>query len=186
MGILGFLFILGGGFYFIFRLTRYRKKYKKERAEADRLHEEMDNMEQFGTEAAGLKSGDVIMSKNPLAQQISHLSAAVDESEMKLQKAEQQLKLDEAGVRQNHLDNMKSNRDKMLDDLNKLKAQLAAVQDQARGGATVVDENTSTGYGDGGDQWSADGGYDDPYGDSDPYGSSEFAAAAPKRGGGFS
>jgi fibro-slime domain-containing protein len=180
-GILGLLTVLGLSVYCLFRFSRYRKKYKKERAEADRLHEEMDNMEQFGTEAAGLKSGDVVMSKNPLAQQISHLSAAVDESEMKLQQAEQQLKVDEAGVRANHLENMKENRNKMLEDLNKLKAQLAAVQDQARGGATV-DDNQSTGYADGGDQWASGGdGYDDPYGDSDPYGGSDFTAAAPKR-----
>merc|ERR1711998_193113 len=102
------------------------------------------------------------MAKNPLAQQISHLSAAVYESEMKLQQAEKQLKVDEAGVRANHLENMKDNRNKMLEDLNKLKAQLAAVQDQARGGATV-DDNQSTGYADGGDQWASGGdGYDDP------------------------
>eukprot|EP00457_Paulinella_chromatophora_P000006 gb/GEZN01000006.1/.p1 GENE.gb/GEZN01000006.1/~~gb/GEZN01000006.1/.p1 ORF type:complete len:5009 (-),score=356.70 gb/GEZN01000006.1/:1439-15883(-) len=139
-GALLLMVILCCGFYTMFRLSRYRKKYKETREMADRLAEEMENMEHFGVEAAALKAGDVVMSSNPLAQQITSLVAAVDDSELKLQQAEQQLQIDEAGVRKEHIENMTANRDKMLQDLAKLKAQLAAAQAQQSGGATLIEE----------------------------------------------
>eukprot|EP00457_Paulinella_chromatophora_P000013 gb/GEZN01000013.1/.p1 GENE.gb/GEZN01000013.1/~~gb/GEZN01000013.1/.p1 ORF type:complete len:4868 (+),score=291.58 gb/GEZN01000013.1/:91-14694(+) len=173
-GALALLVIICCGFYIMFRLSRYRKKYKTQKAEADRLAEEMENMEHFGVDAAGLKAGDVIMQPNPLAQQISHLSAAVDESEIKLQQAEQQLKMDEAGVRAGHIENMKANRDKMLADLARLKEQLAATQDQHGGPAQVQDN--SYGYdGSGTNDW---GNVD---GDTSANAQGDFTATAPNR-----
>jgi len=146
------------GFYVAVRMSRYRAKYKKEKKEADRLHEELENMEHFGAEA-GNKDDAVVMSENPLAQKLTSLQAAVDETTLKLQAKETELKKEEAAVRSEHLANMQQSKQKMTEELEKLKAQLAATQLQQRGGATQV-EDYPTNTGDYGDSGYGDDGQD--------------------------
>jgi len=122
-GLLFFLFLA----YMAFRLFRYRKKYHDEKAEADRLKEEVENMQQFGGDA-GRKDDQVAMTDNPLAAQLKHLQQAVKEEDVKLQEAEQGLRQQEADIRKDHIDNMRQNRDKMMNELERLKAQLAEAQ----------------------------------------------------------
>jgi len=123
LGIAG-LVLLG---YFAFRLFRYREKYHKEREEADRLHEEVENMRQFGGDS-GNKDDQVAMTSNPLAVQLKDVQARYNEEELKVQEAESNLRKQEGQIRQEHIKNMKDNRDKLHDELQKLKDQLAAEQ----------------------------------------------------------
>jgi len=137
-GVIFGIVLLAILFYFAFRLSRYRKKYHEERAEADRLKEEVQTMERFGA-GAGQVDDQVPMTENPLAEQLAHLQQAVKEEDVKLQEAEQGLRLQEADVRKEHIDNMRSNRDKMLAELERLKRQVAESQ-AASGAATHLEE----------------------------------------------
>jgi cbb3-type cytochrome oxidase subunit 3 len=145
--ILGIIFLILFAIFLIYlavRLARYRKKYHEERAEADRLKEEVENMTQFGGEA-GTKDDQVAMTKNPLAAQLEHLQQAVKEEDIKLQQAEQGLRSQEADIRKDHIDNMRSNRDKMLAELERLKAQLQESQASTAAPSTM-EEAPSGGY----------------------------------------
>jgi len=129
--------------YCAFRLFRYRGKYHKERDEADRLQEEVDNMKQFGGEA-GNKDDAVAMTSNPLSVQLKDVQKQYDAEELKLKAAETELRSQEGEIRQDHIKGMRDNRDKLADELDRLKRQLA--EQQASGGpkATFNDEDTST------------------------------------------
>jgi len=137
--ILGIIFIILFLIFLVYlavRLGRYRKKYHEERAEADRLKEEVENMTQFGGEA-GTKDDQVAMTENPLAAQLKQLQQAVKDEDVKLQAAEQGLRSQEADVRKDHIDNMRSNRDKMLAELERLKAQLSEAQASTAAPSTI-------------------------------------------------
>jgi len=146
-GILFLLFLL----YLAFRLFRYRKKYHEEKDEADRLKEEVENMQQFGGEA-GNRDDQVNMTENPLAAQLAHLQQAVKEEDVKLQEAEQHLKVQEADIRKDHIENMRSNRDKMLAELERLKKQLSD-QSASQNAPSQIDDNETTSGG-----WNQGGG----------------------------
>jgi len=111
--------------YLAFRLLRYRQKYHDEKAEADRLKEEVDNMSQFNTAGATVDP-QVQMTDNPLAAKMKYLEQAVSQEDLKIQQAEVGLGQQEAEIRKDHLRNMQANRDKMAAELEKLKAELAA------------------------------------------------------------
>jgi len=113
--------------YCAFRLFRYREKYHTEREEADRLQEEVENMKQFGGDS-GNKDDQVAMTANPLAVQLKDVQARYNEEELKLQAAEASLRKQEGEIRANHIDNMRENRNKLAQELEKLKAQLAEAQ----------------------------------------------------------
>jgi len=139
LGIIFGILILAFLIYIAVRLFRYRKKYHDEKDEANRLKEEVENMTQFGGEA-GNRDDQVVLTKNPLAQQLAHLQQAVKEEDVKLQEAEQNLKLQEADIRKDHIDNMRNNRDKMMAELERLKSQLNEAQ-ATRSQATTDDHD---------------------------------------------
>lgn len=186
-GIIFGIVFLGILFYLAFRLSRYRKKYKDEKAEADRLKEEVQTMERFGAQA-GQTDDQVAMTENPLAAKLAHLQQAVKEEDVKLQEAEQGLRIQEADIRREHIDNMRQNRDKMHAELEKLKRQVAEAQ-AASGAAThLEDEPAPAGAGaawDSGDRPAAE--HAGAYGQSDDgayrAGFDQYQAprAAPKR-----
>jgi len=155
--------ILGILLYLAFRLSRYRKKYHEERAEADRLKEEVQTMERFGAQA-GQVDDQVAMTENPLSAQLAHLQQAVKEEDVKLQEAEQGLRLQEADIRAEHIDNMRANRDKMMAELERLKRQVQ--EQQAATGAARHTEDEPAHTAAGGPAWdsgdagqSSDGAY---------------------------
>jgi len=164
--VLFFIFLM----YMAVRLFRYRQKYHDERAEADRLKEEVQNMAQFGGDA-GTKDDQVAMTENPLAAQLKHLQQAVKEEDIKLQQAEQGLRLQEAEIRKDHIDNMRSNRDKMMSELERLKAQLAE-QQAAAGGPSAMEDAPSSHYA----QPAYSGGAGDASADLGSYGQSDDGA----------
>jgi len=126
--VLGIIFIILFVLFLIymaFRLLRYRQKYHDEKAEADRLKEEVDNMSQFNTAGATVDP-QVQMTDNPLAAKMKYLEQAVSQEDLKIQQAEVGLGQQEAEIRKDHLRNMQANRDKMAAELEKLKSELAA------------------------------------------------------------
>eukprot|EP00456_Euglypha_rotunda_P010592 TRINITY_DN126_c0_g1_i6.p1 TRINITY_DN126_c0_g1~~TRINITY_DN126_c0_g1_i6.p1 ORF type:complete len:2644 (-),score=296.18 TRINITY_DN126_c0_g1_i6:65-7717(-) len=130
--------------YCAFRLFRYREKYHTEREEADRLQEEVENMKQFGGDS-GNKDDQVAMTANPLAVQLKDVQARYNEEELKLQQAEASLRKQEGEIRAQHIDNMRDNRNKLAQELEKLKAQLAEAQAASQPKATY-DEHEAPSY----------------------------------------
>jgi fibro-slime domain-containing protein len=186
-GIIFGIVFLGILFYLAFRLSRYRKKYKDEKAEADRLKEEVQTMERFGAQA-GQTDDQVAMTENPLAAKLAHLQQAVKEEDIKLQEAEQGLRVQEADIRREHIDNMRQNRDKMFSELEKLKRQVAEAQATSGAATHLEDEPAQAGAGaawDSGDRPAAE--HAGAYGQSDDgayrAGFDQYQAprAAPKR-----
>jgi len=123
LGIAGLVLLA----YCAFRLFRYRAKYKEQKEEADRLQEEVENMRQFGGEA-GNKDDQVNMTANPLTVQLKDVQARFNEEDLKLQAAEADLRKQEGEIRQEHIKNMRDNRDQLATQLDKLKRQLAETQ----------------------------------------------------------
>jgi len=187
-GVIFGIVFLGILFYMAFRLFRYRKKYKDEKAEADRLKEEVQTMERFGAQA-GSTDDQVAMTENPLAAKLAHLQQAVKAEDIKLQEAEQGLRVQEADIRSEHIDNMRQNRDKMMAELEKLKRQVAESQASSGAATHLEDEPAPAGAGagawDSGDRPAAE--HDGAYGQSDDgayrAGFDQYQAprAAPKR-----
>jgi flagellar basal body-associated protein FliL len=138
LGITGLVLLT----YCAFRLYRYRNKYKEQKEEADRLQEEVENMRQFGGEA-GNKDDQVVMSANPLAVQLKDIQAKFNAEDMKLQQAEADLRKQEGEIRQEHIRNMRENRDQLASQLEKLKRQLAETQASNAPKATYDEDTTS-------------------------------------------
>jgi len=136
LGIAGLVLLT----YCAFRLYRYRNKYKEQKEEADRLQEEVENMRQFGGEA-GNKDDQVNMTANPLAVQLKDVQAKYNEEDLKLQAAESDLRKQEGDIRQEHIRNMRDNRDQLAQQLEKLKRQLAETQAAQQPKATYEDDN---------------------------------------------
>lgn len=128
--------------YCAFRLFRYRGKYHKERDEADRLQEEVDNMKQFGGEA-GNKDDAVQMTSNPLSVQLKDVQKQYDAEELKLKQAENELRSQEGEIRSEHIKDMRSNRDKLAEELERLKQQLKEQQLSGGGKPTFTAEETT-------------------------------------------
>jgi len=84
-------------------------------------------MRQFGGEA-GNKDDQVNMTANPLTVQLKDVQAKFNEEDMKLQAAEADLRKQEGEIRQEHIKNMRENRDQLATQLDKLKRQLAETQ----------------------------------------------------------
>jgi len=136
LGIAGLVLLT----YCAFRLYRYRNKYKEQKEEADRLQEEVENMRQFGGEA-GNKDDQVNMTSNPLAVQLKDVQAKFNEEDIKLQAAEADLRKQEGEIRQEHIKNMRDNRDQLASQLEKLKRQLAETQASNQPKATYDEDN---------------------------------------------
>jgi len=141
LGIAGLVLLT----YCAFRLYRYRNKYKEQKEEADRLQEEVENMRQFGGEA-GNKDDQVNMTANPLAVQLKDIQAKFNEEDMKLQAAEADLRKQEGEIRQEHIRNMRENRDQLASQLDKLKRQLAEAQASNAPKATYEEDNQGASY----------------------------------------
>jgi len=141
LGIAGLVLLT----YCAFRLYRYRNKYKEQKEEADRLQEEVENMRQFGGEA-GNKDDQVNMTANPLAVQLKDIQAKFNEEDLKLQQAESDLRKQEGEIRQEHIRNMRDNRDQLASQLEKLKRQLAESQAANAPKATYEEDQHNTGY----------------------------------------
>jgi len=141
LGIAGLVLLT----YCAFRLYRYRNKYKEQKEEADRLQEEVENMRQFGGEA-GNKDDQVNMTANPLAVQLKDIQAKFNEEDMKLQAAEADLRKQEGEIRQEHIRNMRDNRDQLASQLEKLKRQLAEAQANNAPKATYEEHTTDDPY----------------------------------------
>jgi flagellar basal body-associated protein FliL len=141
LGIAGLVLLT----YCAFRLYRYRNKYKEQKEEADRLQEEVENMRQFGGEA-GNKDDQVNMTANPLAVQLKDVQAKFNEEDLKLQQAEADLRKQEGEIRQEHIRNMRENRDQLASQLEKLKRQLAETQASNQPKATYEDNDGGASY----------------------------------------
>jgi hypothetical protein len=141
LGIAGLVLLT----YCAFRLYRYRSKYKDQKEEADRLQEEVENMRQFGGEA-GNKDDQVNMTANPLAVQLKDVQAKFNEEDIKLQQAEADLRIQEGEIRQEHIRNMRENRDALAAQLEKLKRQLAETQAANQPKATYDEDQGAAGY----------------------------------------
>jgi len=97
-------------------------------------------MRQFGGEA-GNKDDQVNMTANPLAVQLKDVQAKFNEEDIKLQAAEADLRKQEGEIRQEHIKNMRENRDQLASQLEKLKRQLAETQASNQPKATYDDDH---------------------------------------------
>lgn len=149
------ILILVGGIAFIFvvlyaigRLTRYRKKYHEERDAVKKQQEEVDEMEQFGG-SAGTKDDEVEMQTNPLVVQMKDMQARLDKKNDEMRKVEIEQRQQESAARSEHINALKNDRDTMLAELERLKAELALQAKQKPAGPrhegmTVPSAMTST------------------------------------------
>jgi len=171
-GLIFILFLV----YISSRLYRYRAKYKKEKKEADELKDKVNEIAQFGPQP-GTTTGDeqVVFENNPLAPNRSDLRQAVKPEDIKLAKAEQQLRQKEAEIRTEHIQNMQSNKENMHSELDKLKAQLRDMQASGAGPTALDEEPAAAGPSwDGGEAQSDEGAYRSQFDQSQ-------APKAPKR-----
>jgi len=120
---LGGLIILIGIGYWIFRLTRYRKKLDAETENVKNMTEEVDEMEQFGGKA-GSKDDEVQMISNPLVLQMKDMQARLDKNQMELRRQENLESKAQVELRNEHISALKSDRDKLLEELERVKSQL--------------------------------------------------------------
>jgi len=86
------------------------------------------------------------MTANPLAVQLKDIQAKFNEEDLKLQAAESDLRKQEGEIRQEHIRNMRDNRDQLASQLEKLKRQLAESQAANAPKATYEEDQHGTGY----------------------------------------
>jgi len=124
LGSLAGIVLLIAMFYWIFRLTRYRKKLDAETENVKNMTEEVDEMEQFGGKA-GSKDDEVQMISNPLVLQMKDMQARLDKNQMELRRQENLESKAQVELRTEHISALKSDRDKLLEELERVKSQLA-------------------------------------------------------------
>jgi flagellar biosynthesis/type III secretory pathway M-ring protein FliF/YscJ len=152
--MLGFLLVLMSiviivilVFYFAKRLWRYREKYHRERAEVEKMQEEVDNMEQFGGQA-GRKDDEVAMSNNPMVLQVKDMQDRLQVTSQEMLEAELAQREQESEERAQHIGSLAKQREEMQNQLNKLQKQLSTVSDMDK--ATAVATRDDGGYSGGG------------------------------------
>jgi len=123
LACLGGLVLLIALAYWIFRLTRYRRKLDQETENVKNMTEEVDEMEQFGGKA-GSKDDEVQMISNPLVLQMKDMQARLDKNQMELRRQENLESKAQVELRGEHISALKSDRDKLLEELERVKTQL--------------------------------------------------------------
>jgi len=124
LGSMAAIFLLVVVVYWIFRLTRYRKKLDVETENVKNMAEEVDEMEQFGGKA-GTKDDEVQMISNPLVLQMKDMQQRLDKNQMELRRQENLESKAQVELREEHINALKSDRDKLLEELERVKNQLA-------------------------------------------------------------
>jgi hypothetical protein len=81
-------------------------------------------MEQFGGKA-GTKDDEVQMISNPLVLQMKDMQARLDKNQMELRRQENLESKAQVELRTEHIGALKTDRDKLLEELERVKAQLA-------------------------------------------------------------
>lgn len=109
------------------RLHRYRKKYHDERVAVDNMQREVDEMNMFGGQA-GTKDDQVAMTSNPLVMQVADVERRLKEKDQDLEAARIEQNEAESNARQDHIGNLKEDKNELQAELERLKAQLAAQQ----------------------------------------------------------
>jgi len=144
LGFCAFGAVLTGVIYCAKRLHRYRKKYKSETKAVERMEEEVNNMEQFGGQS-GSKDEQLEMMSNPLVVQAQQLQARLDSKNAEVLAEEKKERTARSEARQDHISALQSDRDKMAEELEKLKAELALSQPAGRPAAAVAVPVAGTG-----------------------------------------
>lgn len=137
LGIIGVVAIGMMVFYWMQRLHRYRGKLHEEREQVKKQREEVEEMEQFGGHA-GQKDDEVEMMSNPMVVQMKDMQARLDKKAVELQQAEGAQRQAETAVRQEHITQLKSDRDTLQQELERLRSQLAS-QAKTTGRPVAVD-----------------------------------------------
>jgi len=137
LGFCGFGAVLALVIYAGKRLHRYRNKYKTEAAAVNKMQEEVDNMEQFGGQA-GTKDEQLEMMSNPMVVQMQQMQARLDRKNAEVMAEEEKTRVQESEVRQEHIQNLQTDRDKLESELAELKKQLALSQPTGRPAAAVA------------------------------------------------
>jgi hypothetical protein len=119
--------LVGVVFYFMKRLHRYRKKYHDERSAVKKMADEVTEMEQFGGKA-GTKDDELQMVENPMVRQMKDMQRKLDSKELEMQQAEQQARIAESALRQDHITRLKDDKDGLAKELERLKLMLADQQ----------------------------------------------------------
>jgi hypothetical protein len=109
------------------RLHRYRKKYHDERVAVDQMQREVDEMNMFGG-AAGTKDDQVAMTSNPLVMQVADVERQIKEKDQNIEQARAEQAEAESNARQDHIGNLKEDKNDLQAELERLKAQLASQQ----------------------------------------------------------
>jgi hypothetical protein len=115
---------IAGVFYVGKRLHRFRKKYKGTSKEVAKMQEEVDEMEQFGG-SAGNKDEAIEMMSNPLVVQMKDMQARLDKKNKEVIEEEERQRAKASEMRQEAISALQSDRDKLNQELEKLKAELA-------------------------------------------------------------
>jgi len=144
LGFCGLGALLAGVFYCGKRLHRYRMKYKSEAAQVGKMTEEVDNMEQFGGQS-GTKDEQLEMMSNPMVVQMQQMQARLDSKNAEVLKEEAKTREEQSEVRQEHIANLQTDRDKLAEELERLKAELALSQPSGRPVAAVAVPVSGTG-----------------------------------------
>jgi len=146
LGIVGVLSIIAGVFYLSSRLYRYRDKYIEERKKVDEMNEEVEEMQQFGGKA-GMKDTEVEMTDNPLVLQMKDMQAKLDKKTIEMEQEEIKEQEDASEARQEHISNLKQDRNELQSELEKLRQMLA--ESAQAGGRQIKDEDAEDAAGTG-------------------------------------
>jgi hypothetical protein len=123
--------LIAGVFYVGKRLHRFRKKYKGTSKEVDKMQEEVDEMEQFGG-SAGNKDEAIEMMSNPLVVQMKDMQARLDKKNKEVIQEEERQRQKANEMRQEAISALQTDRDKLSQELEKLKAELAEAESSRR------------------------------------------------------
>jgi len=137
LGFCGFGAILAAIVYASKRLHRYRKKYHEESKQVEKMQEEVDNMEQFGGQA-GTKDETLEMMSNPMVVQMQQMQARLDRKNAEVMAEERKERQDASEVRQEHISALQTDADKLREELEELKKQLALSQPSGRPAVAVA------------------------------------------------
>jgi chromosome segregation ATPase len=110
------------------------------------MQEEVDEMEQFGG-AAGNKDEAVEMMANPMVVQMKDMQARLDKKNKEVMEEETNQRQKASEMRQEAIQALQTDRDKLAQELEEMKRQLADLESSRRtvAGATPLTSTTTTG-----------------------------------------
>jgi len=126
---LAILFFIG---YTAKRLHRYRAKLHETRDQNVQLAQEVAEMEEFGASAGSMRDEDVAMASNPMVIQIQDLQSAMDVKNLDTIREQAAIRDKESADRQEIIRKLRDDRDRMVAELQKFKAELNQAQIHSR------------------------------------------------------